>query len=74
MPKIFVNSLTVLLLIIAFTNISNGKPVDDDDTVVIDAAYDDDNVIDDQGGIDISHLGPLAYGLPSNKSGEFFSS
>lgn len=70
--KMFVNLLTALLLIIGFTNLSNGKPVDDEDTVVIEPAF--DNVIDgEDGAIDISHLGPHAYGLPSNESGEFFN-
>ncbi|XP_026333154.1 zinc metalloproteinase nas-4 [Hyposmocoma kahamanoa] len=70
--KMFVNLLTASLLIIGFTNLSNGKPVDDEDTVVIEPAF--DNVIDgEDGAIDISHLGPHAYGLPSNESGDALS-
>lgn len=74
MLKIFVNSVTVVLLITGFTSLSNGKPFDDDDTVVIDAADYDGNVVGtEDSGIDISYLGSVAYGRPSNETGEFFS-
>lgn len=78
MTKILVNLVTVTLLVIGFTNLSNGKPFDFEDTVVVDA-NDEDNVIDVDNvigdykeGIDVSHLGPHAYGFPSNESGKTY--
>lgn len=76
MLKICVNSVTIVLLIIGFTSLSNGKPFDDEDTVAIEPANNnEDNVVRDadEGGIDLSHLGSEAYGYPSNASGEFFT-
>lgn len=66
MSKIFVNLLTVILLITEFTNISIGKPVDDEDTVLLDGNGIDEEVV----AMDISYLGSDAYGYPSNESGE----
>ena len=65
------NSLIYIFLVVLISR-NNALPAGEGYYNFIDFLYDDiqDNSIDGSQTIDVSSLGPEAYGLPKNESGE----
>lgn len=64
--------LFILLNVVLFSGL-NTLPVDKEDTdVAIVDPYLENSIDGDDSFIDISSLGPEAFGIPKNESGEYF--
>lgn len=63
--------MALFLILLSLFSAITSLPIDDDDVIIIFDDFLNSNRIEGDGEIDVSDLGPQAYGVPKNESGMY---